>query len=75
MRLRELLDSFDDWNRNVKINKHHPDTPMLMQGKIVAVAEGRSPFHNRLMDADVITFGFYNDILCVRVVYEGRKRK
>ena len=60
MKLRELLDAYDQWGKEIVINNDNleritKDMPKAIMGKPI------------LSEMEVVSFGFYDDELCVRI--------
>ena len=60
MKLRELLDMYDNWNGITVINNNNLEP--IAKEKTFVIAEDE-----RLMNCEVIAFGFYDNEFCVRI--------
>ena len=60
MKLREFLNMYDNWNVMVCVNNDNLD--LIVHGKPEVVLSYKDTF-----EKEVVTFGFYDDELCVRV--------
>lgn len=74
MTLKKFLDLFDNWNVNIFIKNDELD--YITEMKIAdLMANGRFQFKGmneelmRMLDSEVLAFGFYDGELCVRVDY------
>lgn len=60
MKLWKFLDLYDNWNGTVVINNNN-----LVE---IARGTGREIYHNpKVSDLPVLSFGFYDNELCIRV--------
>jgi hypothetical protein len=60
MKLREFLNLYDNWNDIVCVNDD--DGCMIIQGKPEVALS-----HDDVYTREVVSFGFYDNELCVRV--------
>ena len=60
MKLRELLDMYDNWNGITVINNDSLEP--IAKEKTFVIAEDE-----RFMNYEVIAFGFYDNEFCVRI--------
>lgn len=73
MTFKEFLCMYDNWNGIVKVNDDNLHT--IVKGKGVDVYDGRAKFHHKakvksyseLFEMQVVSFGFYDNELCIRV--------
>lgn len=66
MKLSVFLDMYDDWNGVLCLNDD--DLHLIVKGPTVDIVENSSTVKELgLLDADVVSFGFYDDELCVRL--------
>ena len=64
MKLRELLDMYDNWNGITVINDDNLE-PIVKEKTSVIVEE------EIFMNCEVVAFGFYDNEFCVRIHTEG----
>ena len=60
MKLREFLNMYDNWNGVVYVNDDNLN--LIVQGKPDIVLSYKDTY-----EKEVVSFGFYDDELCVRV--------
>lgn len=66
MKLKDFLDLYDNWNGTLVINTVKEDGwKRIYKGNVAKLVENFS--NTVLMDLLVVSFGFYDDELCVRV--------
>lgn len=63
MRLRDLLDAYDNWDDNIVINNDNLE-PILKGSVMNLYDDGKM---DDLLDWDVVAFGFYDDEIAVRI--------
>ena len=63
MKLKELLEKFDNPNTYTRINAENLET--ICEGKLYDMASKKE-----FSDQEVIAFGYYDDVLCVRLAIE-----
>ena len=61
MKFEDFLEMFDDWNRTVVVNDNNLDRILSDKGYLVWEN------HKELFDREVVSFGFYNNKLCIRI--------
>lgn len=66
MKLRELLDMYDNWNGITVINDDNLE--LIVKDKTSAIVE-----NERFLDCLVEAFGFYENEFCVRIRKEELK--
>ena len=66
MKLRELLDMYDNWNGITVINDDNLEP--IIKDKTSAIVE-----NERFLDYKVVAFGFYENEFCVRIRKEELK--
>lgn len=66
MKLRELLDMYDNWNGITVINNDNLEP--IAKGKTFIIAEDE-----RFTNCEVVSFGFYDNEFCVRIYKEELK--
>lgn len=70
MKFKQFMEMYDNWNGNTKVNNDNLDT--IVEGASIEIME-RIPMLNgvenyvKLFEMEVVSFGFYDDELCVRV--------
>ena len=60
MKFKKFMDLFDNWNGVTRVNDDHLEC--IVEDRTLNVAE-REDLHNM----EVVAFGFYDNVLCVRV--------
>lgn len=60
MKFKKFMDLYDNWNGVIRVNDNNLD--MIVEGKTAYIAE-KAELHNM----EVVAFGFYDNILTVRV--------
>lgn len=70
MKLRQFIEMYDNWNGTIKVNDDNLD--MIVSGCILEIIEcipmlNKVKNYEKLFDMKVVSFGFYDDELCVRV--------
>lgn len=60
MKLREFLDMYDNWNGIICVNDDNLNC--IIKGNPYVVLS-----HKNLYEMEVVSFGFYDNELCVRV--------
>lgn len=68
MKLVVFLEMYDDWNGRVRVNNDVLDT--IVKGTIHKIVDDIYDPNSKLsylMDKEVVSFGFYDNELCVRV--------
>ena len=66
MKLRELLDMYDNWNGITVINDDNLEP--IIKDKTSAIVE-----NERFLDCEVVAFKFYENEFCVRIRKEELK--
>ena len=66
MKLRELLDMYDNWNGITVINDDNLE-PIVKEKTSVIVED------ERFVNCEVVSFGFYDNEFCVRIRKEELK--
>ena len=61
MNFKDFIDMYDNWNGITVVNDD--DLNMIVSGPTHSIAKEK----NFLCDMKVVSFGFYDDELCVRV--------
>ena len=66
MNLKKFMDLYDDWNGNTVINDN--ELKILYKGSIskLILCGGKAKEENWL-NKEVVSFGFYDNELCVRI--------
>ena len=67
MKVREFLDLYDNWNGSTKIN--NDDLKCIWIGKTSTIGfnDKKDKKLNHIKDLEVVSFGFYGDLLTIRV--------
>lgn len=66
MSFRDFMYLYDDWNNNIKIN--NDNLQKIGEDKISEFVYEDGKFYNKtIMNAEVKSFGFYDNELCVRL--------
>lgn len=73
MKLKEFINMYDNWNGTTKVNDDNLDTIVI--GRTMDIMECMENFnpttkvknYAELFEMEVVSFGFYDDELCVRV--------
>lgn len=70
MKFRQFMEMYDNWNGTTKVNDDNLDTIVI--GHTLEIMEcipmvNGVENYNQLFEMEVVSFGFYNDELCVRV--------
>lgn len=70
MKFRQFMEMYDNWNGTTKVNDDNLDTIVI--GHTLKIMEcipvlNRVENYNQLFEMEVVSFGFYDDELCVRV--------
>lgn len=60
MKFKDFIDMYDNWNGITVVNDD--DLNLIVKCKTVFIAENKY-----LQDMEVVSFGFYDNELCVRV--------
>ena len=60
MKLKDFMNLYDGWNGKSVIN--NDDLSLLVKGLTLDIVE-----NNKWSDMEVVSFGFYDNELCVRV--------
>lgn len=63
MRLRDLLDTYDNWDNNIVINNDNLEP--ILKGRVMNLYDDGKM--DDLLDWDVVAFGFYDDEIAVRI--------
>ena len=66
MTLREFITMFDDWNGYTVINRNNEGLELYARVKTDKLFNGN---YNNILDCKVISFGFYDNELCIRIDY------
>lgn len=61
MKFREFMEMYDNWNGITRVNDDNLNT--IIEAKTVDIVDTRKD----LFDKEVVAFGFYDNIFCVRV--------
>lgn len=61
MKFKEFMNMYDDWNGILKVNNDNLD--YIVKDKAFVIMENRQDLYER----EVVSFGFYDGELCVRV--------
>lgn len=61
MRFKDFLEMFDDWNAIVVVNNDNLECIARDQG--MRIYEN----HKELFNQEVVSFGFYDNELCIRI--------
>ena len=61
MKFKEFMELYDNWNGFIKVNDDNCD--IMVFGRTYAIMDN----HSELFEMEVVSFGFYDDELCVRV--------
>ena len=61
MNFKKFMDMYDNWNGIIRINDDNLN--VIIEGKTVDIIETRKD----LYDKEVVAFGFYDGVLCIRV--------
>lgn len=70
MTVRELLNLFDNWNLKLRLNDEENAEPIVEYEYIHTFAfydEYRDKEYEYLLDYEVVSFGFYENMMCIRV--------
>lgn len=62
MTFLNFMELYDDWNRNIKVNDDNLNP--IIEGMAVDIM---LPYNSKIMDKEVISFGYYNNTLCIRI--------
>ena len=73
MKFKQFMDLYDNWNGIIKVNDNNLDT--IVEGRTLNIMERMEPFrpmtkvenYEKLFEMEVVSFGFYDEELCVRV--------
>lgn len=73
MKFKQFMDLYDNWNGITKVNDNNLDT--IVEGRTLNIMERMEPFrpmtkvenYEKLFEMEVVSFGFYDEELCVRV--------
>lgn len=73
MTFKQFMEMYDNWNGNTKVNDDSLNT--IVCGATIDIMECIEPIHElskvknygALFAMEVVSFGFYDDELCVRV--------
>lgn len=70
MKFKQFMEIYDNWNGTTKVNDDNLDTIVI--GRTLAIMEcipmlNGVENYNKLFEMEVVSFGFYDDELCVRV--------
>ena len=74
MNLETFMALYDNWNGITKVNDDNLNT--IVKGRTTDIMDRRAPLHPsssvksyaKLLEMEVVAFGFYDNELCVRVV-------
>lgn len=58
---KNFMDAYDDWNGKTRVNDN--DLNVIIEEKTVTIMETRTD----LFEREVVAFGFYDNVLCVKV--------
>lgn len=73
MKLKIFMTLYDNWNGITKVNDDNLNT--IVEGRTIDIMDCHVPFHPsssvksyaKLLEMEVIAFGFYDGEFCVRV--------
>ena len=66
MTFLNFMELYDDWNRNIKVNDDNLNP--IIEGMAVDIMLPYGDLYNsKIMDKEVISFGYYNNTLCIRI--------
>lgn len=73
IKFKQFMDLYDNWNGITKVNDNNLDT--IIEGRTLNIMERMEPFrpmtkvknYEKLFEMEVVSFGFYDEELCVRV--------
>lgn len=69
IKLRDVLDLFDDWNGTIRVNDDSLNTIMEIPTKEFGFKDGK--FHDELiLESEIVSFGFYDEVFAVRIKYQ-----
>ena len=63
MRLRDLLNTYDNWDNNIVINNDNLEP--ILKGRVMNLYDDGKM--DDLLDWDVVAFEFYDDEIAVRI--------
>lgn len=61
IKFKEFMDGYDNWNGITRVNNNELET--IIEDETLSIMENRED----LFDREVVSFGFYDNVLCVRV--------
>lgn len=61
MTLLDFMEMYDNWNGLVKLNANNLVT--ICEGRVDTIMENNKNLHS----CEVVAFGFYDGVLCVRI--------
>lgn len=68
LKLKELLNLYDNWNTKLRINDEEEAKPIVEYDYVYEFAfEGEAKEYEYLKEYYIMSFGFYDETLCVRV--------
>ena len=73
MKLETFMALYDNWNGITKVNDDNLNT--IVKGRTIDIMDRHAPFHPlssvenyaKLLEMEVVAFGFYDGEFCVRV--------
>lgn len=71
MNFKQFMDMYDNWNGKTTVNDNNCNTNVIVSGYTLDIMERRLPLsklnYEQLFEAEVVSFGFYDDELFVRL--------
>ena len=67
MKVGEFLDLYDNWNGNTKINDDDLKCIWIGKTSTIGFNDTKDKKLNHIKDLEVVAFGFYGDLLTIRV--------